>query len=227
MSQPITVSVTMDAASFRRFRWFDLLQHNRIWKRALVFTAILLVFAGVCLTQLNTRHEAGLLAGVLALVALGLPAVYFWNCAHGIKIFIQKLGLDKDMYSVSIPLGATINMDGAAITITIMTLAAANTLGIPVTLPAAIVLSAMSALGACGASGVAGGSLLLIPMACSLFGISNDVAMQMVGVGFIIGVIQDSVETALNSAGDVEFAATAEYHQWLKQGKPLPDFLRK
>ena len=127
------------------------------------------------------------------------------------------------MYSVSIPLGATINMDGAAITITIMTLAAANTLGIPVTLPAAVVLSAMSALGACGASG---GSLLLIPMACSLFGISNDVAMQMVGVGFIIGVIQDSVETALNSAGDVEFAATAEYHQWLKQGKPLPDFLK-
>ena len=95
MSQPITVSVTMDAASFRRFRWFDLLQHNRIWKRPLVFTAILLVFAGVCLTQLNTQHEAGLLAGVLALVALGLPAVYFWNCAHGIKIFIQKLGLDK------------------------------------------------------------------------------------------------------------------------------------
>ena len=85
MSQPITVSVTMDAASFRRFRWFDLLQHNRIWKRPLVFTAILLVFAGVCLTQLNTRHEAGLLAGVLALVALGLPAVYFWNCAHGSK----------------------------------------------------------------------------------------------------------------------------------------------
>ena len=104
-------------------------------------------------------------------------------------------------------------------------LAAANTLGIQVSLPAAIVLSAMSALGACGASGVAGGSLLLIPMACSLFGISNDVAMQMVGVGFIIGVVQDSVETALNSAGDVEFAATAEYHQWLKQGKPLPEFL--
>ena len=138
----------------------------------------------------------------------------------------EKLGLDKDMYSVSIPLGATINMDGAAITITIMTLAAANTLGIQVSLPAAIVLSAMSALGACGASGVAGGSLLLIPMACSLFGISNDVAMQMVGVGFIIGVVQDSVETALNSAGDVEFAATAEYHQWLKQSKPLPDFLK-
>ena len=139
----------------------------------------------------------------------------------------DELGAEGDVSSFVIPLGATINMDGAAITITIMTLAAANTLGIPVTLPAAIVLSAMSALGACGASGVAGGSLLLIPMACSLFGISNDVAMQMVGVGFIIGVIQDSVETALNSAGDVEFAATAEYHQWLKQGKPLPDFLRK
>ena len=158
----------------------------------------------------------------------GLTAFFTRSSAANIPVnmtLCEKLGLDKDMYSVSIPLGATINMDGAAITI--MTLAAANTLGIPVTLPAAVVLSAMSALGACGASGVAGGSLLLIPMACSLFGISNDVAMQMVGVGFIIGVIQDSVETALNSAGDVEFAATAEYHQWLKQGKPLPDFLRK
>ena len=160
----------------------------------------------------------------------GLTAFFTRSSAANIPVnmaLCEKLGLDKDMYSVSIPLGATINMDGAAITITIMTLAAANTLGIPVTLPAAIVLSAMSALGACGASGVAGGSLLLIPMACSLFGISNDVAMQMVGVGFIIGVIQDSVETALNSAGDVEFAATAEYHQWLKQSKPLPAFLRK
>ena len=161
----------------------------------------------------------------------GLTAFFTRSSAANIPVnmaLCEKLGLDKDMYSVSIPLGATINMDGAAITITItiMTLAAANTLGIPVTLPAAIVLSAMSALGACGASGVAGGSLLLIPMACSLFGISNDVAMQMVGVGFIIGVIQDSVETALNSAGDVEFAATAEYHQWLKQGKPLPEFLK-
>ena len=158
----------------------------------------------------------------------GLTAFFTRSSAANIPVnmaLCEKLGLDKDMYSVSIPLGATINMDGAAITITIMTLAAANTLGIKVSLPAAIVLSVMSALGACGASGVAGGSLLLIPMACSLFGISNDVAMQMVGVGFIIGVVQDSVETALNSAGDVEFAATAEYHQWLKQGKPLPEFL--
>ena len=158
----------------------------------------------------------------------GLTAFFTRSSAANIPVnmaLCEKMGLDKDMYSVSIPLGATINMDGAAITITIMTLAAANTLGIKVSLPAAIVLSVMSALGACGASGVAGGSLLLIPMACSLFGISNDVAMQMVGVGFIIGVVQDSVETALNSAGDVEFAATAEYHQWLKQGKPLPEFL--
>ena len=139
----------------------------------------------------------------------------------------DELGAEGDVSSFVIPLGATINMDGAAITITIMTLAAANTLGMQVSLPAAILLSIMSALGACGASGVAGGSLLLIPMACSLFGISNDIAMQVVGVGFIIGVIQDSVETALNSAGDVEFAATAEYHQWRREGKPLPAFLCK
>ena len=154
----------------------------------------------------------------------GLTAFFTRSSAANIPVnmaMCEKLGLDKDFYSVSIPLGATINMDGAAITITIMTLAAANTLGMQVSLPAAILLSIMSALGACGASGVAGGSLLLIPMACSLFGISNDIAMQVVGVGFI----QDSVETALNSAGDVEFAATAEYHQWLKQGKPLPEFL--
>ena len=158
----------------------------------------------------------------------GLTAFFTRSSAANIPVnmsLCEKLSLDKDIYSVSIPLGATINMDGAAITITIMTLSAANTLGMQVSVPAAILLSIMSALGACGASGVAGGSLLLIPMACSLFGISNDIAMQVVGVGFIIGVIQDSVETALNSAGDVEFAATAEYHQWLKEGKPLPAFM--
>ena len=158
----------------------------------------------------------------------GLTAFFTRSSAANIPVnmsLCEKLGLDKDIYSVSIPLGATINMDGAAITITIMTLAAANTLGMKVSIPAAVLLAFMSALGACGASGVAGGSLLLIPMACSLFGISNDIAMQVVGVGFIIGVIQDSVETALNSAGDVEFAATAEYHQWLKNGTPLPEFL--
>lgn len=158
----------------------------------------------------------------------GLTAFFTRSSAANIPVNTQlceKLGLDKDMYSVSIPLGATINMNGAAITITIMAMAAANTMGIQISLPAAILLSVVSALGACGASGVAGGSLLLIPMACSLFGISNDIAMQVVGVGFIIGVIQDSVETCLNSASDVEFAATAEYHAWLKQGRQLPAFM--
>ena len=158
----------------------------------------------------------------------GLTAFFTRSSAANIPVNMQlceKLGLDKDMYSVSIPLGATINMTGAAIPITIMAMAAANTMGIQISLPAAILLSVVSALGACGASGVAGGSLLLIPMACSLFGISNDIAMQVVGVGFIIGVIQDSVETCLNSASDVEFAATAEYHAWLKQGCQLPAFM--
>lgn len=158
----------------------------------------------------------------------GLTAFFTRSSAANIPInmnLCKRLGLDPDMYSVSIPLGATINMDGAAVTITVMTLATANTLGIQVDLPTAIILSFIAALGACGASGVAGGSLLLIPMACALFGISNDVAMMTVGVGYIIGVIQDSVETALNSSGDVMFAATAEYHAWQKEGKSLPKFL--
>ena len=133
----------------------------------------------------------------------------------------EKLGLDRDMYSVSIPLGATINMDGAAITITVMALAVANTVGVQVDLPTALMLSVVAAFGACGASGVAGGSLLLIPMACSLFGVGNDIAMQAVGVGFIIGVIQDSIETAVNSSGDVLFTATAEFMEWKKQGKEI------
>lgn len=133
----------------------------------------------------------------------------------------EKLGLDRDMYSVSIPLGATINMDGAAITITVMALAVANTVGVQVDLPTALMLSVVAAFGACGSSGVAGGSLLLIPMACSLFGVGNDIAMQAVGVGFIIGVIQDSIETAVNSSGDVLFTATAEFMEWKKQGKEI------
>lgn len=154
----------------------------------------------------------------------GVTAFFTRSSAANIPVNMQlceKLGLDKDMYSVAIPLGATINMDGAAITITVMTLAAAYTLGISVDIPTAIVLSILATLAACGASGVAGGSLLLIPMACSLFGISNDIAMQVVGVGFIIGVVQDSVETALNSAGDVLFAATAEFHEWIKEGREV------
>lgn len=133
----------------------------------------------------------------------------------------ESLGLDEDNYSVSIPLGATINMGGAAITITVMTLAAVNTLGYTVDIGTALVLSIVAAISACGASGVAGGSLLLIPLACSLFGISNDVAMQVVGVGFIIGVVQDSFETGLNSSTDVLFTAAAEFKQWKKEGKPI------
>ena len=133
----------------------------------------------------------------------------------------EELGAENDISSFVIPLGATINMAGAAVTITVMTLAAVHTLGITVQLPVAIILSVMAALGACGASGVAGGSLLLIPMACSLFGISNDIAMQVVGVGFIIGVIQDSVETAINSSSDALFTAVAEFKQWRKAGKEI------
>ena len=124
----------------------------------------------------------------------------------------KKMGVNEDFYSVSIPLGSTINMDGAAVTITVMTLATCHTLGIVPSFASALLLSIIATFGACGASGVAGGSLLLIPMACSLFGISNDVAMQVVAVGFIIGVIQDSVETALNSSGDVFFTIATDIH---------------
>ena len=154
----------------------------------------------------------------------GVTAFFTRSSAANIPVnmsLCESLGLDKEFYSVSIPLGATINMAGAAVTITVMTLAAVHTLGITVQLPVAIILSVMAALGACGASGVAGGSLLLIPMACSLFGISNDIAMQVVGVGFIIGVIQDSVETAINSSSDALFTAVAEFKQWRKAGKEI------
>lgn len=154
----------------------------------------------------------------------GLTAFFTRSSAANIPInmaLCERLGLDKDVYSVSIPLGATINMDGAAITITVMTMAAAHTMGVVTDIPTAIILSVLSALAACGASGVAGGSLLLIPMACSLFGISSDIAMQVVGVGFIVGVVQDSFETAINSSGDVLFAATAEFRQWIKEGREV------
>lgn len=146
----------------------------------------------------------------------GVMAFFTRSSAANIPVnmaLCKELGLDEDSYSVSIPLGATINMAGAAITITVLTLAAANTLGIQVDFATAVLLSLVSTVSACGASGVAGGSLLLIPLACSLFGISNDVAMQVVGIGFIIGVIQDSCETALNSSSDVLFTASAEYYQ--------------
>ncbi len=154
----------------------------------------------------------------------GVTAFFTRSSAANIPVnmkLCEKLGLDKEHYSVSIPLGATINMDGAAITITVMSLAAAFSQGIETNIIMAILLSVVATLGACGASGVAGGSLLLIPMACSLLGVSADVAMQMVGVGFIIGVVQDSLETAINSSGDVIFCATAEYLEWKKQGKEI------
>lgn len=155
----------------------------------------------------------------------GVTAFFTRSSAANIPVnmnLCEKLGLDKEYYSVSIPLGATINMDGAAITITVMSLAAAFSQGIEVNIFLAILLSFVATLGACGASGVTGGSLLLIPMACSLLGVGQDIAMQVVGVGFIIGVIQDSLETAINSSGDVIFCATAEFREWQKQGKELP-----
>ena len=144
----------------------------------------------------------------------GITAFFTRSSAANIPVnmkLCQDLGLNPDTYSVSIPLGSTINMAGAAVTINILTLAAVNTLGISVDFGTAFVLSVVAAISACGASGIAGGSLLLIPVACSLFGISNDLAMQVVGVGFVIGVVQDSCETALNSSTDVLFTAVAEY----------------
>jgi len=150
----------------------------------------------------------------------GLNAFFTRSSAANIPInmaLCKKLGLDEKFYSVSIPLGATINMNGAAVTITVMTLAVAHTVGVEVGFVTALLLSIIATLGACGASGVAGGSLLLIPMACSFLGIGNDIAMQAVAVGFIIGVVQDSVETALNSSGDAFFTASAEYCDRRKQ----------
>lgn len=154
----------------------------------------------------------------------GITAFFTRSSAANIPVnmaLCEKLGLDREYYSVSIPLGATINMDGAAITITVMSLAAAFSQGIEVNIIIAIILSFVATLGACGASGVAGGSLLLIPMACALLGVGPDVAMQVVGVGFIIGVVQDSLETALNSSSDVLFCATAEFMEWKKEGKEI------
>ena len=146
----------------------------------------------------------------------GLTAFFTRSSAANIPVNLklcEELGLDEDTYAVSIPLGSTINMGGASITISILALAAAHTLGIQVDIFTAIILCVLSAVSACGASGVAGGSLLLVPLACSLFGISNDVAMQVVGVGFIVGVIQDSCETAINSSTDVLYTAVAELSQ--------------
>ena len=152
----------------------------------------------------------------------GLTAFFTRSSAANIPVnmgLCKELGLDKDTYSMSIPLGATINMGGAAITISVLALAAANTLGIQVDIGTAIILSVLATISSCGASGVAGGSLLLVPLACSLFGIPNEIAMQVVGVGFIVGVIQDSCETALNSSTDVLYTAVAELAKKRKDKK--------
>lgn len=154
----------------------------------------------------------------------GITAFFTRSSAANIPVnmsLCEKLGLDKDTYSVSIPLGSTINMAGAAVTISVLTLAAVTTLGIHVDIATALILSVLSAVCACGASGVAGGSLLLIPLACSLFGIPNEIAMKVVGVGFIVGVLQDSCETALNSSTDALFTATAEFAKWRREGKEI------
>ncbi|MBO3091176.1 serine/threonine transporter SstT [Schleiferilactobacillus harbinensis] len=154
----------------------------------------------------------------------GIPAFFTRSSAVNIPINMQAsadLGLDESSYGVSIPLGGSANSGGAAVTITVMTLAATHTLGISVSFPLAFILCLLTAISATGASGIAGGSLLLIPMAASLFGISNDIAIQVVGVGFIIGVIQDAVETAVNSASDLLFTAVAEYHDEKKAGRPV------
>lgn len=172
------------------------------------------------IVYLNTRENPYPLV-LKCLKDSGITAFFTRSSAANIPVnmkLCEELGLHKDTYSISIPLGATINMGGAAITISILTLAATHTLGIAVDLPTAIILCVLSAISACGASGVAGGSLLLIPLACSLFGIPNDIAMQVVGVGFIVGVIQDSCETALNSSTDVLFTATAEFADRRKNG---------
>ncbi|NYF26089.1 serine/threonine transporter SstT [Sporosarcina sp. JAI121] len=152
----------------------------------------------------------------------GITAFFTRSSAANIPVnmkLCKELGLDEDTYAVSIPLGATINMAGAAVTIAVLTLATVHTLGIEVDFVTALMLSVVAAISAAGASGVAGGSLLLIPLACSLFGVPNDIAMQVVGVGFIIGVVQDSCETALNSSSDVLFTAAAEYAKERKEGK--------
>lgn len=151
----------------------------------------------------------------------GVYAFFTRSSAANIPVnmsLCKRLGLNPDTYAISIPLGATINMAGASITISVLALAAANTLGIHVDLPTALLLCIVSTVGACGASGVAGGSLLLIPVACASFGISNDIAMQVVGVGFIISVLEDACETALNSSSDVLFTATAEFAQRAQAG---------
>ena len=187
----------------------------------MLFVALVIVPA---IVGLVLRHDPYPLV-LKCLKSSAVTAFFTRSSAANIPVnmaLCKRLGLDREFYSVSIPLGATINMSGAAITITIMSLATVHTLGIPVTLTSTLIVCMLATIGACGTSGVAGGSLLLIPLACAPFGVSTDIAMQVVAIGFIIGVIQDSMETALNSTTDAIFTATAEYAAWRKQGKELP-----
>ena len=191
----------------------------------LVLTMLLVAFVlNPLIVGITLRHNPYPLV-LRCIKNSGVTAFFTRSSAANIPVNMElcrDLGLDEDMYSVSIPLGATINMDGAAVTITTLSLTTAFTMGLDVTLPMAVLLSIVATFSACGASGVAGGSLLLVPLGCSLFGIPADIAMTVVGIGFIIGVIQDSMETALNSSSDAIFTATAEFMEWKKEGRKLP-----
>lgn len=199
------------AQTFSQTGFDALMGYVHLLSVLLVSMATLALVINPLIVYLNTRTNPYPLV-FQCLRESGITAFLTRSSAANIPVNLQlceKLNLDKNTYSVSIPLGATINMGGAAITITVLTLAAVHTLGIEVDVWTALLLSVVAAVSACGASGVAGGSLLLIPLACNLFGIPNDIAMQVVATGFIIGVIQDSAETALNSSTDVLFTAAA------------------
>jgi serine/threonine transporter len=197
------------AGNLAEFGSSALVGYVRILSVLLASMAIIALVLNPLIVWVNIRRNPYPLV-FMALRESGITAFFTRSSAANIPVNLaicEKLGLDEDTYAVSIPLGATINMAGAAITITVLTLAATHTLGIIVDFPTALLLSVVAALSACGASGVAGGSLLLIPLACGLFGIPNDIAMQVVAVGFVISVLQDSAETALNSSTDVIFTA--------------------
>jgi serine/threonine transporter len=197
------------AGNLAEFGFTALAGYARILLVLLGSMAIIALVLNPLIVWVNIRRNPYPLV-FMALRESGVTAFFTRSSAANIPVNLsicEKLGLDEDTYAVSIPLGATINMAGAAITITVLTLAATHTLGIIVDFPTALLLSVVAALSACGASGVAGGSLLLIPLACGLFGIPNDIAMQVVAVGFVISVLQDSAETALNSSTDVVFTA--------------------
>ncbi len=197
------------------------LEYGRLVVVLVVCMLLVALVANPALSYLVMRKNPYPLA-LRCLKDSGITAFFTRSSAANIPINMElcrKLGLHKDTYSVSIPLGATINMAGAAVTITVMAMATAHTMGVSIDPISAVLLCVMAAVSACGASGVPGGSLLLIPLVCSLFGVSNDIAMQVVAVGLIIGVIQDSFETAVNSSSDALFTASAEYRLWQRAGR--------